>query len=556
MEAIQSDALLPLIIGVTGHRKISTDDPRLRECIRGELLRIREAYPDSPFVVLSGLAEGADRLVVRIAIECLAAKVIAVLPFAEEEFRKDFPAPESQAEFSDLLKQSQAVVVVPQRESPEAVCQRGEARNRQYARVGAYVMEQAQILIALWDGKPARGTGGTGDVVKWRMSGEVPFAFSSVSEEQNLLSADDPARLTHIHPQTCEVKHLAGSLETRDATDAALGAIDSFNRDATNHARENGKNAFLRARRRFLMIEETEPLIQDDKGLLRLASLFAAADALASRLQKKDVALVGTIAFIFFLAMTFVHQPLMPVVSVAAASTLYLAFMLLLWVLLRLASRWRIEEGFLDYRALAEGLRVAVFWRLAGVHQKVSLNYLNEHLNVLSWVRQALRSAEISALPEAKTAPALSSEKIALVENLWLRNQAEYFHGKLKQLQGQVRKWKGIGGAAFILSCVAMAWKLIARLSDQLASLPYATALTGLTVAAGIAIGYFTQKKSFAALMKRYTLSAALYRRALGRLQARQYPPEKVLLQMGKEALNENADWLWLQRQTPLKPRR
>lgn len=556
MEANPGDALLPLIIGVTGHRKVSTTDPQLRECIRRELLRLRAAYPDSPFLILSGLAEGADRLVVRIAIEYLAAKVIAVLPFAEEEFRKDFPAPESQSEFSDLLKQAQAVVVVPQREPPESIRERGEARNRQYARVGGYVVEQAQILIALWDGKPARGTGGTGDVVKWRMSDEVPAAFSSLVEERNVLWAGDAGRLIHIHPQTCEVKHLSGTAEMRGETEAALRAVNGFNRDVTADNQETRGTALVRARHGLFADEEqAQPVIREESGFLKLASVFAAADALASRYQKRDLRLVAVIAFTFFLAMTFAYPPLMPIIPVAVAAALYLVFMLAMSALLWLGRRGRIEDRFLDYRALAEGLRVAAFWRLAGVHHRASLNYLSEHMGVLSWVREALRSAEMAALPESDCAGDLS-ERIALVKKLWLENQADYFKRRLEQLRKRAKTWKRIGATFFVLSCVAMAWKLIAFLTGQPKSLPYATALTGLTVAAGLAIAYFTRKKTYDALVKRYTLSAALYERALNRLNAEQYPPEKVLFQIGKEALNENADWLWLQRETPLKPRR
>jgi hypothetical protein len=49
----------------------------------------------------------------------------------------------------------------------------------QYALAGAYIAERADVLIAVWDGAPARGTGGTGDIVAWRDRGEIPAEYAT-----------------------------------------------------------------------------------------------------------------------------------------------------------------------------------------------------------------------------------------------------------------------------------------------------------------------------------------------------------------------------------------
>ncbi|HEY4403702.1 MAG TPA: hypothetical protein VGN55_03535, partial [Xanthobacteraceae bacterium] len=61
---------LPLVIGVTGHRDLREQDvARLEAEVAGIIARLRHDYleddGETPIIVLSALAEGADRLVAR-----------------------------------------------------------------------------------------------------------------------------------------------------------------------------------------------------------------------------------------------------------------------------------------------------------------------------------------------------------------------------------------------------------------------------------------------------------------------------------------------------------
>ena len=70
----------PLYVGVTGHRNINTADRRLRQLVLGQLVWVRSSYPHGPMVILSALAEGADRLIARLAMDRLGARLVAPLP--------------------------------------------------------------------------------------------------------------------------------------------------------------------------------------------------------------------------------------------------------------------------------------------------------------------------------------------------------------------------------------------------------------------------------------------------------------------------------------------
>jgi hypothetical protein len=81
---------LSLVVGVTGHRDIAANDEEpLRNAFRDILKGLRLTCPNTPLLVLSGLAVGADSLA---ADEAMARgiPVIACLPMPQEEYEKDF----------------------------------------------------------------------------------------------------------------------------------------------------------------------------------------------------------------------------------------------------------------------------------------------------------------------------------------------------------------------------------------------------------------------------------------------------------------------------------
>ena len=61
--------LIPIVVGVTGHRDLRDPDvPKLEEAVRRLLEQRRRASPTSHLVVITPLAEGADRLAARAAL--------------------------------------------------------------------------------------------------------------------------------------------------------------------------------------------------------------------------------------------------------------------------------------------------------------------------------------------------------------------------------------------------------------------------------------------------------------------------------------------------------
>ena len=197
-----------IVIGVTGHRNIDRQDRKLKALIRKECRALARAHADKSFVILSGLAEGADRMVARIVMKELDAKLIAVLAVPRESFVTDFETAASRREFTTLLNRADHIITAPLL-SKQAWKTYSPARDRQYAWEGAFLVLQSNVLMAVWDGAASRGHGGTGDVVRWFRRRKVPKICLNGSA-QLARAAKLPARqvprkkrtLLHFHPES------------------------------------------------------------------------------------------------------------------------------------------------------------------------------------------------------------------------------------------------------------------------------------------------------------------------------------------------------------------
>ncbi len=182
-------APLILRVGVVGHRpdpetRPDPDVPALRETCRKLLLHIQDTFAGvatahrdlfwqplarldgkrpSGLRLVSALAEGADQWVATEA-ERLGYELQVVLPFERKEYEKDFD-PKVLIEHCRLRALATAVFEL------DGCRARAEAS---YLAAGRVVLNQTDLLIALWDGKDPEGTGGTGQIVQEALRRGIP----------------------------------------------------------------------------------------------------------------------------------------------------------------------------------------------------------------------------------------------------------------------------------------------------------------------------------------------------------------------------------------------
>jgi hypothetical protein len=154
---------LHLSVGVTGHRGVvaATTDATVAGLLAALAAATDRVWrqdaaiftPDAPSLrLVTALAEGADQAVAKVALVNGYA-IHAILPLPQADYAKDFS---DAAEFDRLIAASQCVLQLP--------AQPG-GRPDAYALAGRATVAHSDVLIAVWDGKPARGRGGTAEVV-------------------------------------------------------------------------------------------------------------------------------------------------------------------------------------------------------------------------------------------------------------------------------------------------------------------------------------------------------------------------------------------------------
>lgn len=178
-----------LVIGVTGHRlhKLDIDNAALIKAIGDLLLRLERKHRDRKIIIMSPLAEGADRLVAKMAMEKIGAELWVPLPLPFDLYSADFSTDESVEEFKILVGKAKYYFELPMKFGSQAELairqdRSSELRNQQYALAGAYIVERSDELIAIWDGEPEEGTGGTAQVVRWRREGRVDPEYANNSD--------------------------------------------------------------------------------------------------------------------------------------------------------------------------------------------------------------------------------------------------------------------------------------------------------------------------------------------------------------------------------------
>jgi len=83
----------------------------------------------------------------------------------KSDYLKDFKTKNSREEFLGLFKKAEKVLEIPI----------SKYRDYSYKKAGMYILENCDVLVAVWDGKSEQGIGGTADIVKIAREKKYPL---------------------------------------------------------------------------------------------------------------------------------------------------------------------------------------------------------------------------------------------------------------------------------------------------------------------------------------------------------------------------------------------
>lgn len=146
------------MIGFSGHQGLP---PATTDLVAAELRAKLEPLAGPELVGVTMLGPGADQLFARIALE-LGGHLYVVVP--AKRYRDGFEDPEARRAYGQLYALASYFEALEHVESTEEA----------HMAAGRVVVDRSVRLLAVWDGQPARGHGGTADVVAYAQERGVP----------------------------------------------------------------------------------------------------------------------------------------------------------------------------------------------------------------------------------------------------------------------------------------------------------------------------------------------------------------------------------------------
>ncbi|MCK9638969.1 MAG: hypothetical protein M0R39_03590 [Prolixibacteraceae bacterium] len=573
----KNNSLITLNIGITGHRDIRHADREiLKQLLIDFIKKKQNQCSNTPIVLLTPLAEGADQIAALAAIDC-KIDFNAVLPMPVEEYKRDFVSAESLREFESLLAKASLVIELPLQEGTTIKNVNSPVRrNEQYYQNGLFLARHCHTLIALWDGINNNKKGGTADVVKLKKSG-IPGKFEDKSKRLHYLQTgpiyhivtprksnpviDQPLPKPISYP-THYGEDLASSVKHDEEIHKR---IDSFNKDFTKKWPDLQKIVKESAGELFA----NHPDLANDKALHNIAEKYAIAGELSNIFQKKRFRALQGLLFLVVLAFFFLHSN---------AEFFHEPLILLLYPLTMgigaiwffIARRKHYEYKHEDYRALSEAYRIQFFLKACGKNDNVSDHYLKRHRGELEWVLYTLRTSLLNDW-ESENKPVkldITMRAFIFLKTNWVNHQLEYFNRKTIEHNNSSKNWSSLANYSFIIAILSACLLFLIsyykellpeniRLFEEIIRSTLSCCTSVFLVLAAALHGY-SDKMIFAEQAKNYHQMAQLFQLASDKLNHAietndVIEANDIIGELAQEALLENGDWLLLHRSRPLE---
>jgi hypothetical protein len=563
------DFRVPLMVGAIGHRDlVPSEVALLAERVRDFLETLQQKYPDLRVTVLTSLADGADRLVADVAAS-LTMPVVYVLPMPSELYERDFDAA-SLGEYHQRLSGGN-VLTLPLLggSTADEVTHSGLARVRQYAQLGCFIAAHCHILLALWDGTEEGLSGGTAAIIRYHQD-DFMLGLTDGEPRSRLDDTDDESDLVY---------HIVCSRDRPDGAPTALlrpGEVWWLSRnDAAPRTEQMPARyeivlrrmvEFSRDAMHFRALIERAPnaLLQNGTrsaigaGARDIAAAFGVADWLSVHYRERTRTAVRVLlGFAALASVCFLAYSNLPNQELMIYP--YLGFMAVSIGAYVVQQRGGWQRRYLEYRVLAEALRVQFYWAVAGVDRPAASRFghdafLKRHLE-LGWIRNVLR---VAGRTDDASDHAPTESGIEIASRDWIgddeHGQLNYYSRGWRQLLGPLRVTEALQQFSFGAGLVLAAALAFAQWAFDIQPVSLLFALMGLLpIIATLAVTY-TQQNAAGDTILRFQFMARVMGNAQRQLRRTTTPHERcrILRELGDAALSEHSQWILRKRERPI----
>ena len=523
------DNRIPVVIGVTGHRKMrERDTEAIARSVESELRKLQAACPHSPLVMLSSLAEGGDLLCAEIAGE-LGVPLIAALPRPLEDYEADF-SEEGKERLARQCGRAEQVFVAPY---TERVTPEGVTRDFQFRQAGIYVVSHSHVLLALWDGGPGTEAAcGTAECVDFALNGTYAPGCGVA-----LRSGSNEAVIHVVTPRADDCVEEAGTVHILGRKDFMLDVLrktDDFNQ----HAGKLPPDAESRL--------PTDAA--DDPELQRMEAIGRSAGQLSRFYAKRYRRVLGLLAVASaLLTFAFLMYDNLQIIWMILACGLMLA---MAWLCQRYAARSDCHRRYIEYRALSECLRVQTYLRYAGSRTQAADLMTWTQQEETAWIMDALCAMNVGGPPETGHE----------IRACWVEAQREYHRKAAGRSLRNLWVSERIVSLALILSIalylLAVVFELlfggltaepVIRLADADSYRTVLKILLGTISAVTLFVANYYGRLSLPRTLSDHRKMEHFYSRLSAQLE-RRGQQEELLEVLAREELIENGNWCSYQR--------
>ena len=419
---------LPITVGIIGHRDGKFTEQH-KTFFKEFFTFLREEYPYSPITLFSQLAEGADSEVAEVFLKFKHTyytehkvtdmlNLVVPLPFERPKFAETMTNKTASDKFKHLLSQAT-------RQFPLSSTN-GKNKEELYRDGGRFVADSSIILISLWDGVPNDKPAGTYNTINYIESqGSERANYIGDLSTTNHFSLHTPRKGTKDYSISKQsIDSFKDFLSKHPTLGLTLNKIEQINK----HIERENKQFKNKADNSTSHLSTDNPI----------NPYFQTVDILANKHVKNYrrlllvLFILGgiTIGLFEYFDKLSLYWPLMAMLSIG----FILAFF-------KLNIIKTCHQLSLDYRVLAEALRIQGHWLENNIDLRAADHLLNIHTKEFTWCNKILLSIYGSTHKQYDVANMNNPQYSTLTD--WIDDQLDFFKKRIKNLKPQKKHRNG-----------------------------------------------------------------------------------------------------------------
>jgi hypothetical protein len=427
---INFESKLPYIIGVVGHRNIVEESKEdASNHFEKILKRYKTKYPNTPILVVTSLAEGADQLIAEVAIKVEGVFLGVLIPMSIEKYLETFSSDSAREEFNKFC----AKAIFVRDTSIDMVYEDNSDAFRSNTRE---LSNNADLLIALWDGIASNQVGGTSDTLYYKLKKiHRPKNLTDVALNQKEFGSAIVIPVSRTGDQTKLVKKVPYSLKPVSLEETSIDEAS----DLLAVSKHNWNK---------LKFEPQSPSMTYSEILTKNAL------SIAEKMRKKFIIallIILSSSFLTIVAIEIQSRSTSKIISVATILVALSAF-----VIYQIVTKLEIKDKYHQFQAVAEAGEIQQLWSKVGIPEDVSDYFLTGINSSFDWMRSLVRT--ISFLDKSQTINNMEAETKEFMKS-WISKQILLRKGDSKVV-GRITKNNRLASFIRIITIISIIFSL------------------------------------------------------------------------------------------------